>query len=227
MLRKLLLTFIFTILLFGKSEALPLFDIGLQFGLSTPNDKINDVYNTNKLTQEDMLGNLARDAARNGFHIGLLVRVPLSSGFVFRGGIAWHRFPTTDITVTSMEIPTESVPLSTTQDLFPINLGVNYLVIDGMLFSMYGVGELAYYHFSNDVDYDCRDLSSTESFSDAIFDKSPTYNRVGFGLGLGFDFKLQVVKLNLEAKYNVANLIGQEGNEEMKNFITVSLGAFL
>ena len=50
-------------------------------------------------------------------------------------------------------------------------------------------------------------------------------NTVGFGLGVGVDFDLKLVTLNLEAKYSRANLVG--GSDEFANpinYFSLSVG---
>jgi hypothetical protein len=57
-------------------------------------------------------------------------------------------------------------------------------------------------------------------------DLSPNDSRVGFGLGAGVDLDLQIFNANIEAKYNMLNLIGKVSNEPAKAFYTLSVGIF-
>lgn len=214
----------------SESKALPIVDFGFFLGLSTPNEQINNIYNSEKLEQENVLGNLVRDGAKTGLHIGILAKIPLAADFELRASLAWHHFPETEMEISNpdQEISTAIANISTSQDLFPIAVGLNYLFLDGVVFDAYATGELAYYHFSNDADYSCWQLS--EVFPNQApfdIDKSPSYNRVGFGIGAGCTFDAQIMKFNLEVKYNWANLIATESDESRKDFLNVSLGVFL
>jgi hypothetical protein len=55
-------------------------------------------------------------------------------------------------------------------------------------------------------------------------DKSPTDSRVGVGIGAGVDLDIKILTLNLEAKYNLANLIGKTGSEQTKSYVSLSFG---
>ena len=50
---------------------------------------------------------------------------------------------------------------------------------------------------------------------------------MGLGLGAGVEFKLiPMISFDLNAKYNMLNVIGQESGEDMVNFFTVDLFLF-
>lgn len=186
-----------------------------KLGLSTPNNQINNIYNSNTLKVEDLLGYLSREGAKLGYHFSLGIRYPLADEFKLVAGIAWHRFPETDIEVKNPNDQTLLLKLSTVQNVFPINVGVNFYPIPSDFINVYGVGELSYNYISYTVDYNDIPLN---------LDTSPVYNRVGFGLGAGIDLNVKLLILNLEAKYNIMNLIGKESGEPDKSYVTLSLG---
>ena len=99
--------------------------IGLFGGLSTPNDEMNNVYNTDNISSLGELGNMFRNGAKTGYHIGAKARIPLSSGVMLHGGIAWNRFPESCIDVTNPNTGEKIVTLETVQDIIPISAGIN------------------------------------------------------------------------------------------------------
>lgn len=193
--------------------------IGFQFGLSTPNDKINDVYNSSTLQLGSILdGTLLRSGTKSGFHIGAKLRLPMSDNALFTGGVMWNRFPETEL---RLEVPgQDTIVLGTVQNIIPITVGLNFYLLRSFL-GIYGTGELSYNFISSTVDIQKKGVNIPLNL-----DTAPTQNRVGFGLGAGLDIDIKLLLANLEFKYNIANLIGQTGDEKTKAYYTLSLGVF-
>ena len=53
-----------------------------------------------------------------------------------------------------------------------------------------------------------------------------TDKRIGVGVGLGVDVDLKLLLMNVEAKYNLSNLIGKQSDESLKNYLTLSTSLF-
>lgn len=193
--------------------------LGFFIGLSTPNDQINDVYNSDKLA-EISTGNLYREATSSGFDIGAKLRLPVNDNLTIFGSIGWNRYPQSKIEVKDPS-NTDGPPIATlltTQNIVPIGFGVNFYPFQSHL-SVYGTGELTYNYLYNSVELDVgSDFNLTN--------KSPSYNRIGAGFGAGIDLDLEIILLNLEAKYNFANLIGKSEDEKSKNYLTLNVGVF-
>ncbi len=199
-------------------------DIGFEFlgGLSTPSDKIGDVYNSN-LKVNDITFKTSKDylfeSAKLGYHIGAKLRLPVDENFVFTGGFLWNRFPETSITLlvpTNGNTKIDTVILSTNQNIIPLSVGLNVVLFKKFV-GIYATGDLSYNYIQTTVDYTLKGV-------DIPLNLSPTTARVGAGLGFGLDFDFDLVTLNLECKYNFANLIGKEGNEPSKNYLNLTFG---
>ena len=212
-LRPFLLLSFFGLIFYSHADAT---GFGILIGLSTPSNQINNVYNSNNLSD---FGNMYREGTKLGYHIGIRGRMNLSDNLQFVGGIAYHKFPQTTIQVINPNSPYDTLAsFNTSQNVIPITAGVNFYLLKQFI-GLYGVGELSYNYISNSVDVFYGDLPISTS-------KSPTDSRIGFGIGAGADLDVKLVTLNLEVKYNYINLIGQKAGEEAKAFISVSLGAF-
>jgi len=212
-----LITALFIVLLFNTPKTYSQVGFGIFGGLSTPNDAINNVYNSNGY---ESIAKFIRDGTKTGYHIGAKVRIPLIAGLMLNGGIAWNRFPESTINV-QLQQEDKKVTLTSIQDIIPITVGFNYYFIKTGI-GLYGTGELAYNYNKNTVNWGS-DISSVP----LNFDSSPTYSRVGAGLGVGLDVDLFLMLVNLEAKYNFSNLIGRETGEDLKSYFTLSLGIYL
>lgn len=213
--RKLLFTIVLT-LLFFTSISYSLTNIGFNVGLSTPNDQINNVYNSNDYTSTSVLYKLFREGISSGYHIGAVGRFDLIDKFSIVGGIAWHKFPQTEIEVIDPTSGDTVASLETSQNIIPITVGVNFYLIRSIL-GVYGTGQLTYNYISNSVDYNYKNVPIS-------LNQSPTDHRVGFGLGAGIDIDAILMTLNLEAKYNIINLIGKTNDEKTKSYFSLSLG---
>jgi len=197
--------------------------IGIILGLSTPNNEINDIYNKNTISEQNLLGKLYRDGTKSGYHLGAKLRLPVGSNLTFIASIMWNRFPQTDLTI---PIPNgqkiDTVTLQTTQNIFPIAIGLNYYLFHQVV-GLYGTGELTYNYMLNSVDYKRNDIGIPLT----SITPNPADSRIGFGIGAGIDFSIIIANANIEAKYNVANLFGRvNSNEKLKTYITLSLGIF-
>lgn len=202
-----------------QSELRSQTSIGFYTGLSTPSEQINNVYNSDFLTSENFVGNLKRKATSLGYHVGTKLRFGLGDGLVFTGGVSLTRFPQSNIDI---EVPngkdTIRTTLTVTQNVIPISVGLNYYVTRKLV-GMYVAGELTYNYLVSSID-------GTINGINFPLDRSPTYNRVGFGLGAGMDIDLKLLALNVEAKYNLINFIGRDENEKSKSFISLSFGVY-
>jgi hypothetical protein len=213
-----LFAFVFVSLIINYSTAKSLMGIGFFAGLSTPNDQINNVYNSNNINIGNGFADLLREGTKLGYHLGLKGRLSLADNVAFTGSAAWHRFPDTKLTMVDPDTKQEIGTLVTSQDIIPITAGINYYLIDSGV-GIYGTGELSYNYFANSVS-----VQSTQG--DILIPGEPDGGRVGFGIGAGIDINLVLVNANLEAKYNVSNLIGKSDGEQNKAYYTLSLGIF-
>ncbi len=204
--------------------------LGLHFkaGLSTPNDQISQVYSDDNLTSSNISsGEFFSENADMGYHLGVAARVEISKMFHFVGGVEFHRFPRSEF---KLVIPNEDTgenevhKFKSTQNIIPIHAGINLAFINTELLNIYATGGFAYNYISNSVDY------VTEESDIAVplnLDLSPTDSRIGYFLGAGTDIDLQLLKINLELKYQHINLVGKDTGESDKRFLAVSLGIIL
>jgi hypothetical protein len=214
-----LITSILILSLFIVYTSFSQVSFGFQFGLSTPNDKINDIWNRDNLKDVEGLGRIWRDGTKLGFNLGLGLRVPLSKYFMFTAGAGWNMFPKTEIIVKDPTDSLNKVTLETKQNVFPLSVGVNGYFINSDFLGIYAVGNLSYNLIANSVNYLKGDIPIP-------LEMTPTDSRIGCGFGAGFDFDLKVLMLNLEVKYNITNLIGKVGDEQTKAYLSVDLGVY-
>ncbi|MCX7735131.1 MAG: porin family protein [Candidatus Kapabacteria bacterium] len=213
--------FFLFLMLFCTQLAYSQLGIGFHTGLSTPNNQINNVYNTDKLDlkKADYFGNLVREATKIGYHIGMKLRLNMSDNLFFVGGIVWNKFPQTTIEILNSKSGDTLIILQATQNVIPISAGLNLYLFQGLI-SPYLTGDLAYTIISNSIDFKQIPLTGVE------IDPRVTDARAGFGLGAGFDIDLKLVYLNIEGKYNISNLIGKDSEEKNKNYFTLTLGVY-
>lgn len=213
------LIFVLALLILPGLNVFSQIEFGVLGGLSTPNDEINNVYNSDKINWEDGFTNIFRDGTKSGYHIGARARLGMKDGFDFVAGLTYHKFPMTLLNLKVPGIDSTEATLQTTQNIVSISTGLNYYLWEAAI-SMYLLGDLQYNYISNNI----------EQIDGAVLNLpslSPSNSRVGFGFGAGLELDLKVVSGVLEAKYHIANLIGKESGEESKNYLTLSLGVFI
>lgn len=196
-------------------------NIGFIGGFSTPNDKINDVFNISQLEIKDKgISNILRESVAIGYHLGIRGRLPLTDDLNFIGGMEYHRFPQNELNFSDPADPTDAdySTFLTRQNVLTFLAGFDYYVIN----------TFADFYLTADLEYNY--LSSVLDFYDGekvvLPTLSPSDNRAGIGFGAGMDINVDLVKLNLECKYNIANLVGKKNEELDKGYFCVTIGIF-
>lgn len=189
---------------------------GFSAGLATPNEEINNVYNSDKINLNNNLWNVVRDAARLGYFIGINLNLPLAQNLNFKASLSLNRFPKTEIKLYFPEQPYDTVILRTIQNFIPISAGFDFFLLKQFI-SPYISGNLSYFYNVNTIDI----VKLNQELPIAT---SKTDSRIGAGLGAGVNFEFALLTLNFEAKYWFVNLIGNVSGEANKNFLSLGVG---
>lgn len=194
-------------------------DVGFHLGLSTPNDKIANIYNKNQVKLDnDTIGNLISKGMDAGYHLAFKGRIGLADNADLYLGFGYHKFPQTDIEVKDPQTGKVLATLKSTTNIIPISAGLNLYPIRSFI-GIYATGDLSYNYISSSVE-------SKIGGVDVPLSTSPTEGRLGFGVGAGIDVSLGLILLNVEAKYNYINFIGKEDKEDPKNYLSVAVGVY-
>lgn len=188
-------------------------------GLSTPSESINDVYNREQLenihSENDLL-DVIRDVSELGYHGSLKYYfAPMDFGTVFYVGAGFHRFPTSDITIVHPQDSSLRAELKTTQNVVPLFAGFEYPLLNTFI-SPYIAADLQYTINFNSIDVE----SSTLTFP---ITTSTDYSRIGASIGAGIDVNAVVTNIGVDVRYNISNLMGREGDEVEKSYLSISL----
>ncbi len=192
--------------------------VGFIIGLSTPNDKINDVYNSGTISLEDGFGKLRRLGINTGYHLALRFRFVMGDNADFIAGLGFHRFPQSNIEVIDPENGKLLLTLKTHTNILPLTAGLNYYLFQSF-FSLYGTAGLTYNYVWHSVDYQKEDIGIPLT-------SSPSSNWLGICFGGGLDLDLGFTTANLEIKYNYLNFIGPDQGASPKTYLTAGLGLF-
>lgn len=223
---------ILIILLVFVTQALSLgpLKFGIQAGISTPNDQINNVYNRENLnlfitdngsTDTSTVG-LLQEGLSNGYHLNAQLRISLSNDFSLIGTFGFHTFPEA-ITVVDLPENVGSVTLNTTQRILPVTAGLMYHFLEISILEFYVRGETQVNYIAYQTQFNFQVAQGVE-VGLPIADTGSVM-RLGAGLGGGIDFDLKLIRLNLDIRYNMANLLlTEESGEEAKNFLSLGVG---
>lgn len=211
------ITFYLIIFIFSFNQITHSQPLSFQFsaGLSTPNNEINNVYNSNTIQLENKLADVIRQSARLGYFFSFNVNLPLARNFVFNSGIGLHRFPQTTLNIIFPDQSFDTLILKSVQNIIPISVGLNWYIFKGIL-SPYLTGNLAYNYIVNSLDI-------VRMQTELPISTSKEYNRIGAGLGIGIDFNLEIITLSIEAKYHYLNLIGKTSEEANKSYLDLGI----
>ena len=206
-------------------------DFGIEVGISTPNDQMNNIYNrdfqpyikSSGTVNDTLVGNLLRESASVGYHIGIRIKVPIKNWLKLQGSVGYHRFRSSELKITD---PTNSknvlATLFTYQNIVPITAGADLYLINKKFFGYYISGELAFNQFSFTTDVP---LTKDQTISVPI-QNTGNYNNFGAAVGSGFDINLVAVKLNFDVRYHVLNLINTIDDDKFKNYLSISTAIY-
>ena len=192
--------------------------ITVSAGLATPNDKIKDVYNSERYGNGTNVWDRVLESAALGYNIGARLRFPLSNDFQASVGGAFVRFPGSDVVLQDTATHQVYATLTSTQNVVPISAGVDYFIFRKLI-SPYIGAELQYNYISNSVDYPVSGVGVPLNLGKEQID-----NRVGAALAVGSMFDLGIVSLNLDIRYHMINLIGATADEKSKQYLWANLG---
>jgi opacity protein-like surface antigen len=219
--KKALILIVLFLLLCPLAHSKPM-NIGFTFGLALPNDNVSQFFNqTKQIVQLDSIRTeinyLLNKATDIGYILGLKGRIELGERFDLALGIGLARFNEGRYDLIVRDLDTTIAQIQSTSNVVPIALGINAYIVKSFI-NLYAVGDVTYNYIGYSYDIIWKNnlgipLSKPESDS-----------RLGYGLGAGLDFDLSLFKLNFEAKFNSANIIGRSGDEKQKNYGTLTLG---
>ena len=197
------------ILLLFTAKSFSQIDMSIYGGLSTPNDKLGEVYHEN-----DNAWDLVSKGIDMGWHLGARVRLPMDTGFFFYAGMAWNRFPDAQLEVKKPDNDT-TYQIEAQQDIIPIGVGVQYYITKKVVV-LYVNGQLNYNYFTTHGRF--LDLPAPN------FNLSDASSRGGFQVGIGIMVNFVLVEPFLEFSYSMPNLIGKASGEPTKQYFNLSIG---
>ena len=181
-------------------------------GISTPNDKLNMVYDKNP-----DVGTLFSKGMSIGWHLGARFHVPVDEGLYFFGGLGWNRFNDVQLWVQPKDSTTK-FGIEAKHDIIPIGVGMQYYLIQKVI-KLYVLGQLNYNYFTTHGQF--------VGLPAPNFNLSEAANRGGFSAGFGVEVNALLVNPFLEFSYSLANLIGKVDGEPTKSYFMLSLGVNL
>ena len=197
-------------------------DFAVTLGLSTPNSQISNIYNRENMNTavEDKDLSFLYGGLDLGWNLGINVQIELKEDINLNLGFAWHKFPENNNYVDVTNVQDQGWFKASTS-IIPVTVGLDYYLLHSFI-GLYIKGDLAYNHISSNVN------TILDVYDETNVILTNTKNgRFGCGLGMGAEFDAGLLRLALEAKYNWLNLIGKIDGEPQKEFLSLSVYAYL
>ena len=199
--------------------------IGFTAGLALPNNDVSQFYHQVRDSlrvdsNTTTVGRYLLDKATSvGYILGIKGRIELAERFDLALGIGLARFNEAQYNFipATIGIDTSLAKIQSTSNIVPISVGINAYLLKSFI-NLYATGDVSYNYISYSYDIVLKNkpgIPITNSDNDS---------RLGYGFGAGVDFDLSLFKINVEAKFNVANIIGRSGDEQQKKYGTLTLG---
>lgn len=205
---------------------------GVQLGLSTPDDQFANVYNQDNVrylvnpnmnNEEEIQGDLISDGVENGYHLGINLRINLSEDFSLLAGFMYNSLNESRMTLRNPQTGDSVATFLSSQRIVPISGGIMYHFLElGILeFYLRGDAQINYIAFETKFEYQVSDLQVAIPIA-----STDSYARIGYAFGGGVDFDLELIRVNLDFRFNTANLLGRTQDEAMKSYYTFGAGIF-
>jgi len=194
--------------------AFPLIGMGsLEFtakvGITVPNDELGQMYDSRNNTEEsDNLIIQQNSGATAGWTVGFKALMPLSNLFhaYIHAGI--HELGENNYTIYSEEGQQEGFIVAE-QFIIPAGMGMEMHLLDSAATDLYFTGQINFNYLSS---YN-KTLTSLEG---------PSSSNIGYGLGIGSNFDLGLLGLNIEVLFSALNL--SESNRGLKTLTSLTIG---
>ena len=190
--------------------------LGLFGGPAVPSENIANVYDI----LEDDLGDAYDYASGLGFTLGGKMRIGLSNSLSLSGGISFVQFPGQDLRLTDTATGF-TYTLESTTNIIPVQAGLTWLPIRSVIIPYVG-GHVMYTYRNTAV--------SNGSLLEDIFDPGqeidPTVSSFGASLSAGMEINLGIRPF-IDLTYMWSNLTGRAEGEDVKSFLTITIGLVL
>lgn len=189
--------------------------LGLFGGPAVPSENIANVYDI----LEDDLGDAYDYASGLGFTLGGKARIGLSNSLSLSGGISFVQFPAQDLRLTDSTGKTHH--LESTSNIIPVQAGLTWLPIRSVIIPY--IGAHAMYTYRNTA-------VSNGSLIEDIFEPGqeidPTVSSFGASVSAGMEINLGIRPF-IDLTYMWSNLTGRAEGEDVKSFLTITIGLVL
>ncbi len=189
---------------------------GFLFGPAVPSENIANVYDI----VEDDLGDAYDYASSLGYTVGGKARIGLSNSFSISGGISFVQFPAQDLTLKDSATGFTYTMESTT-NIIPVQAGLTWLPIRSIIVPY--VGGHVMYTYRNTA------ITNGNILQD-VFDPGqeidPTVSSFGASVSAGMEINLGIRPF-IDLTYMWSNLTGRQEGEDVKTFLTITIGLIL
>ncbi|GAB1370172.1 hypothetical protein MASR1M45_02300 [Candidatus Kapaibacterium sp.] len=216
---KHLLFILFTVFLLSVSGLSSKTNFSVLGGITLPSNSLKNIFDSNQIPTQDTVTtilNINYPDIGTGYSISAKLSLNLSENAVFWGGFSLIRFAKQENRLNKPSDNSDKGFIESITTIYPLNAGINYYLYDGS-FSLYGIGNLSY-NFIN------RAFNTDHSKISLGIPVNSSDNRLGYGIGAGFEYPLRNVSLLIEGTYNQINYIGANSGEESKSLMNVQIG---
>ena len=222
MLKKIKLVIPLLLLIVVKANAENKMHLGFSVGLAIPNEKVSQFFDdTKQRIQQNDTENWGKFLLETGTSIGYNIkiqgRIALSDNFLFVPAIGLSRFNEGVYDLVPLGIDTIIGKTQSTANVVPISVGINGYLFKKFI-SPYLNADLCYNYIAYSYD-----IVWTDNLLLPIT-TSAAQHRLGYSLGAGIDIDFSLLSLNIEAKFNMINIIKYDSQEPTKQYFTFLLG---
>lgn len=199
--------------------------MGVRAGLAIPNDELTNKYQRLRDSSGKDYGQSILNEAVGGYYVGGSVFIDLGKDFTLIGNAGFNRFREQEIAVNDpLNQDKKLATLFVTRNIIPIEAQIRYMPIQVSILGIYGIAGVSYCKISESTDIAYE--GNTAGLSIPV-QTSIGNDRIGINYGLGLEIDLGAVKPIIEFKANIANLLGRDDGEEIKNFYNLTIGVIL
>lgn len=191
-------------------------ELTIKGGFTVPNDELGNIYNAETKSINGDIVTFNDLETATGYTIGLKAALPISDFLYGYAHAGIHQTGEEEYSLETLD-GSQAYSFTASQFIIPVGVGAEIRFLEAAITDNYITGQLNFNYITSDVEIAAAQLQGdlNESTNDV---------RMGYGIGVGTDLDLKLIKANVELLYQALNPVLSEDQEDLKTLVSLTVG---